>query len=682
MKIRHIRLRAISDSKTFGIDIPLGGGLNVIRADNTSGKSTCLMAILYCLGLERSLDPKLQIPLPYTMRTQIQVQNDGGAYQEIVHSYVMIEISNNRGDILCLRRDVKGGTDRKLVRTWLESTIDRVGTSSTQRDFFLHDPGAASREHGFHSFLVDFLELQLPLVSRYDGPECPLYLETLWPMFFVEQKRGWSAIQGPLPTFLRIQDLLRHVMEFVLQLDIADKRRRYVELRREVKYLEQRWKDRRNDLLQRSSTIVRITGIPEVPTSELSYDSDVRVLAYFEDKWIAVDDLATKVMDMRTAAEALVPRDADAAQNEIQNRLNEREDREMEMSAQATVLRQEWHMAEKDLSTLMRRIDTLKIDLKRNQDALKLRRFGSTVLESIVDPMCPTCHQSVERELLPEEGVAVMALDENIAFVRSQLDLYQAVSKRHVIELDDLKAKYHAVRQELVEVRRSIRALKRDLVRPSGAFIWSEIEEVIRLEGLVAYWREIQEEVDGSVDELQDLAGKWTKVKSELRSLGTVEMSPIDQQKMFMLQRKIQEYLELFGFRSFAADEIEVSDGDFRPQVVKKDQDGRRVVRNIGFEVSASDGIRLKWAYYMALLYVSQQLPTNHLGLLIFDEPGQQQMRELDLAEFLFNATVNTERSGQIVLATSEDIERVRDSLEGTSAIIHDYEGFMLKPLE
>ena len=51
MKIAHIRLRALTASRTFGVDIPLKSGLNVIRADNTSGKSTCLMAVVYCLGL-------------------------------------------------------------------------------------------------------------------------------------------------------------------------------------------------------------------------------------------------------------------------------------------------------------------------------------------------------------------------------------------------------------------------------------------------------------------------------------------------------------------------------------------------------------------------------------------------------------------------------------------------------
>ena len=69
-----------------------------------------------------------------------------------------------------------------------------LGSHAERRDFFLHDAGAAVREQGFHSYLAEFLGLELPVVPRFNGAECPLYLETVWPLFFVEQKRGWSTI--------------------------------------------------------------------------------------------------------------------------------------------------------------------------------------------------------------------------------------------------------------------------------------------------------------------------------------------------------------------------------------------------------------------------------------------------------------------------------------------------------
>ena len=321
MKIGHIRLRALTQSRTLGVDIPLNDGLNVICADNTSGKSTCLMAVVYCLGLERSLGPSLNVPLPYAMRQQIQVQREGGAYEAVLQSYVMIEISNSSGEVLCARRDVEGGTDRKLVQTWHGCRIDDVDRHGEQRDYFLHDPRSAVRDLGFHTFLAAFLDLHLPTVPRFDGSECPLYLETLWPLFLVEQKRGWSATQGPFPTYFAIQDLSRRAMEFIRHLDVGQARRRHAELRKEIAHVEQRWRDRRADLVQRHRTVVRVSGLPVTPTMEFSQDPEVGVSVYFENEWMSVEDLSLEAKGRRQGLEAVEPKDTEAAQSELQIQL-------------------------------------------------------------------------------------------------------------------------------------------------------------------------------------------------------------------------------------------------------------------------------------------------------------------------------------------------------------------------
>lgn len=680
MTITHVRLRAITRSQTLGVDIPLGGGLNIIRADNTSGKSTCLLAILYCLGLERSMGPHLQVPLPYAMRQQIQVGRNG-AYEPVLQSYVMLELANDRGALVCIRRDVEGGADRKLVQTWPDRTIDEWGAGAPQRDFFLHDAGSASRENGFHRYLVAFLGLELPRVPRFDGTECPLYLETLWPLFFVEQKRGWSSTQGPFPTFFRIQDLPRRVMEYVLHLDIGVARRRYAELSSEIGLLEQKWSDKRLQLVERSRGIVRVAGLPAVPTAEFALNPEPSVSAYFEDEWTSVESVASKVRQRRDALEAVEPKDTETAQTEIQSQLKEKEDRDAELSAQNSVLQHEYQVATTEKATLDRRIAALDLDLRRNLDAQKLQQLGSTTLGLVTDRTCPTCHQLVATELLPEEGVTVMAIDENIAFVRSQLDLYRAMRKTNEDVLNSLRVRFDSASQEQSDVRRSIRSLKDDLVRPSSALIWSEVEEVVRLEARVAHWMGIQQEVDASVDELQSLAMEWVGLKGALDGLRTKEMSLLDRKKVATLEDSMQSFLRLFGFQSFGAEEIGLADDDFRPQVVGRDGEGQRVEQNIGFEASASDGIRLKWAYYLALLEVSREYSTNHVGMVIFDEPGQQQMREVDLGAFLVRAADSTEGGGQILISTSGDVDRVRESLKGRAVTIHDYEGFVIGPI-
>ena len=67
LQIRHLRLRTETSAGTFGADLTFKLGLNVLRANNTKGKSTCLQGLLYALGLERMLSPRRDIPLTYVM---------------------------------------------------------------------------------------------------------------------------------------------------------------------------------------------------------------------------------------------------------------------------------------------------------------------------------------------------------------------------------------------------------------------------------------------------------------------------------------------------------------------------------------------------------------------------------------------------------------------------------------
>ena len=299
-----------------------------------------------------------------------------------------------------------------------------------------------------------------------------LSVRYIWRRFghsFRGTEARWSATQGPFPTFFGIQDLSRRVMEFILRLDIGEARRRHAELRKEINYLEQRWRDKRADLIQKHRNSVRVQGLPPNPTAEFSRDPDLAVTVYFESEWMAVEEISSEVKRRRQLLEELEPRDAEGAQEDLQVKLKEMEEHEGELSTKNTVLRQEYQVAVGEKESVDRRLETLGVDLRRNQDAQKLRQLGSTEVNIVSDYLCPTCHQSMEKELLPEEGVAVMAVEENIALIRSQLDMYRSIREVNDNLLRDLRTRYESVRFELSEVRSSIRALKNDLVRPAAS---------------------------------------------------------------------------------------------------------------------------------------------------------------------------------------------------------------------
>jgi hypothetical protein len=78
---------------------------------------------------------------------------------------------------------------------------------------------------------------------------------------------------------------------------------------------------------------------------------------------------------------------------------------------------------------------------------------------------------------------------------------------------------------------------------------------------------------------------------------------------------------------------------------------------NLKADVSASDLIRLHWAYLLGLLEVGTQATGNHPGLLIFDEPQQQSVEENAFREMLRHALGET--SCQIIITTSHERESI-----------------------
>ena len=80
--------------------------------------------------------------------------------------------------------------------------------------------------------------------------------------------------------------------------------------------------------------------------------------------------------------------------------------------------------------------------------------------------------------------------------------------------------------------------------------------------------------------------------------------------------------------------------------------DGEVVQREIGLNDSASDGTRLKWAYYLSMLALAREVPINHFQLNIFDEPGQQEVEWESMVQFLKWIAVHVKDRQQVIVTT------------------------------
>ncbi|MCM2435916.1 hypothetical protein [Agrobacterium rosae] len=148
------------------------------------------------------------------------------------------------------------------------------------------------------------------------------------------------------------------------------------------------------------------------------------------------------------------------------------------------------------------------------------------------------------------------------------------------------------------------------------------------------------------------------------------KLSAIDQSKQNRLTTLLQPQADEFGFSTYSASELEISGGSYRPE-----KEGFE----IGFETSASDAIRLKWAYQLSLLELASSFRTNHPELLILDEPRQQSSSKVSLESLLRRASKARDRGQQVIFSTSEDLESIRQITSSMDCHEEIFDGYFLQ---
>lgn len=674
--IEHLKLVSFTENRVYSAEFDFSSGLNIIRAGNTSGKSTSMQAILYGLGMQRMLGPSLDIPLPYAMRDRIRA--DKNAFAEPVHeAYVSLKIRNSYGDVINIKRATAGEQNFKIINVTSNKRVSDL-VDFDRRDFYVHDGGSATNELGFHNFLARFSGLELPTVPRYDGFETLLYLETIFPLSFVEQKRGWSVVQGPFPTYLSIQDMPRRVMEFILNLDVATLRRERADKQRLLQIEIQKWEQELKRAKDLTGGLLRIEGLPKAPSSDFLRNPDFEIKIFHEGQWIAIDEARKTLADEIKRIEEAETSTVSDAQPRLEEKLRSLQSKEQTLETDKTVLRSEYILIAEELQSVTERLDTLSIDLARNKDTKKLESLGAEVAKAIALEECPTCQRPVPTELLPVVSAPALSLDENIAYLNSQLDVFRAMERSLVARREEMELKFNAASEALSGIRSAIRDVRDDLTRAGSALSRSDIEKVVRLENKILRWGEVEESLQEIVSDLTEIAARWVPLKARLMELRNITLSAADKTKLSYLQDQVRSFLKEFSFSSFAPDEITISTDHFRPQVYILTDDGEHIEKDISFNASASDGIRLKWAYYMSVLLCSLRFGGNHPGFIVFDEPGQQEISRNDLIKF-FNLAADLQE-GQIIITTSEDAAVIRSGLDLTSVNFHEVDGLLLKP--
>jgi hypothetical protein len=214
LKIRAVKIEVNTSSGLFGARYEFTNGLNIIRGDNSTGKSSLFQTILYGLGFEELLGGKNEKTMQSALKDQVEFPK--GKYHQVNQSFIYLEIENK--EIITIKRCVTSETRKaQLVDVFSGALITGGVETLPSRPMYIHDKGGASDDiYGFHLFLTEFLRWNLPEVINTKGELAKLYLQQIAPAFIIEQKSGWSDFFATLPYF-GMRNTESRVVEFLLE---------------------------------------------------------------------------------------------------------------------------------------------------------------------------------------------------------------------------------------------------------------------------------------------------------------------------------------------------------------------------------------------------------------------------------------------------------------------------------
>ncbi|MFS4457883.1 hypothetical protein [Bdellovibrio sp. HCB2-146] len=659
IKIRAVKIVIKAGSRNFGTEIRFQTkGLTVIRAENTSGKSTIYNSIIYSLGLEVILGVSKHIPLSYIVTDYIP---DGDRKLPITESFVLTEIENDSGEIYTVKRLVVTEGDNRLVSLIKGAVItDKNFVPKEVETYYVRYSGSAKNNKGFHTWLASFMGWKLPMLPKYSGGEALLFIECIMPLMIIEQKRGWTHIQSTIPTIFGIRDVRMKSIEFVLKLDSEKIDGERNEIQGLISGVNEKWSENRNRIISKIREINgTVTNLPTAVTPNFAKDVGPAFQVRKEQQWLS---LAEKKASLSQEYASISPSQVLSVRQMSEELSAELEKNEEELSRSEDAYRALFNQLNKELgesSLLQKRIETLDHDIAQLEDAHTISKLGGDTPEVSTLDNCPVCSHHLDGSTLSQDVTRfVMDIKSNIEFLKDERKTTKALKDHSSRKIGQLEASISELRSEINNYRGSIRSLKSSLVGDDNSPAYSVIEKKIRIEGELNKIISVDEELRVLHDNLKEVSEEYARLLQKINDLPS-RYSETDKDKLNLLENSLKSSLVKFGFKSFEPGELSISEDTLHPMVDEYDW---------YFESSASDNIRAIWAYTLALVSVANSFSTNHPGLLMFDEPGQHSAHGESLRSFFEKAVTIAGQKAQVIVATSETAENVRLYLQNLPA--------------
>lgn len=645
----------------FGLDVAFEGGLVVIRLDNTHGKSTCLNSIAYALGMEKGIGATNRFPFTPVMNKTLEFE---GVNYDVVSSEVYLQVSNGTKEYT-LRRDVFGYQSNTDIINVQDGSIDNF-VSEVSEKYYLNRVNDTSSERGFYAWLCSFIGWKLPTVPRTDGGESLLYPATIFPLLFVEQKRGWTGIQSTLPYYFKIKDVRKRAIEFMLDLGVHDLLVKKQQLKFKHDKLLNYWEQWYFQLSNKAKLIRgEVVGLKKQPHKEFSVHA-IEVEVSHKKRMILLDDLLVKYKaDLEAVkAQRVKEIDSDFDVNRVKKAVSEKEILLQVEQDNYNEELQKLQLLGSNISSLKLRLDSLNENKRKYEDLKKINELDSLNGLSIDEGNCPACEQPVEDALLPNiVEHDVMSANESLEYLKNQLKTFSFIFDNSQTEFEKQQTVVNASRDSLFELKAAIRRLNESITDVSKTNVEEFIREEVKLEEQIKLLEEVRSFREQVKAELDVLNRNIDTTKTSIDKIPRDGLTRLDRTKLKQLKALLIENEVDYGFSSFSPNELNISHDTYLPAIENYD---------LGFDTSASDGIRIIWGYLISMMELSREFDTNHPGLLIFDEPRQQDADHVSFSSLLKRAAMTKKNNQQIILATSEKTDSLKIATQGLDFTLID----------